>query len=88
MAVAAADREPDCPFAEAPRLALNADQFPVVVDDQVAAGVLPERDVEPDAGVSEGGHDGERRSVADVLRVLHVVRIAYTPDGIMGRAPE
>jgi hypothetical protein len=72
----------------APGLALNADQFPVVVDDQVAAGVLPERDVEPHAGVSEGCHDRERRSVADILRVFHVVRIAYTSDATIGRAPE
>jgi hypothetical protein len=88
VAIATADREPDRTLAEAARLALNADELTVVVDNQVAASVLAKGNVERDAAASKRGHDGERRSVADVLGVLHVVRIAYRSDGIISRLPE
>jgi hypothetical protein len=46
MAVATADGEPNCALPEATRLAVNANEVPVVVDDEVAAGVLAKRDIE------------------------------------------
>jgi hypothetical protein len=62
--------------------------FPFFVDDQVAAGVLAKGDVKRYTALSKGGHDGERRPVADALWVFHVVRIAYGSDGIISRLPE
>jgi hypothetical protein len=59
---------------------LDAQQRVVALDDEVAARVLSERDVEPVTGAVERGHHGQLRSAADDLRVLdawHVVNIAY-----------
>jgi len=88
MAVAAADSEPDCAIAEATRLALNANEVLVVVDDEVAPRVLSEGDIERHAIHPKRGHDCECRAVTDVFGVFHVVRIAYGSDGIISRLPE
>jgi len=91
MGVDAADGEANGSLSHASRLALDAHQFSLSLDDQVAAGVLAEGDVEAVAGLVERSHDGELRPVADDLRVLgtrHVVKFAYRSDGTMGAAPE
>jgi hypothetical protein len=57
--------------------------------DQVdAAGFLAEHREYRVAGSSKGKDDRKGRAIADILRVFHVVKIAYRPDGTMPVAPE
>jgi hypothetical protein len=90
VAVRAANREDDGTLAKTPGLALDSRDATGIFDQQVAASVLTEREVEPIAGFAKGKHYRKRRPVADVLRVLHVVMVAYTTDniGTIGRVPE
>jgi hypothetical protein len=86
--IAAAHGKSDRPGAQPSCLALQANKLSITVDDQVAAGVLAEGDIERYAAQPEGGHDRECGSIADVFGVFHVVRIAYGSDATMRRPPE
>jgi hypothetical protein len=86
--VMAAKTEHDGPLSQATRLALNPAQLPVALHDEIAPRVLAERDVEPVPKQLERGHSSKCGAVTYVLGVFHVVRIAYTSDATIGRAPE
>jgi len=78
--VAAAGREGDSAIDQSSGLALHSPEGFAVLNDQVAAGVLAERGVDAIAVRAKSEHDGERRAVADVLRVLHLERVPMSSD--------
>jgi hypothetical protein len=88
VVIAARSTEGDDALQELPGLALDAADSAAIVDDEVVAGVLAEGHENAVTGVSERDDDRQRRAVADILRMLHVVGIANTSDGSIARAPE
>jgi hypothetical protein len=88
VAVIAAEGKRNSAAPKPASLALKSSEFAVVLQDEVAAGLFAEGHVQAVAKSLERGHHCECRPVADVLRVFHVARIAYTSDGTMGRPPE
>jgi len=81
VAVGAAHQEDDGTVPQPPGLTLDFGEYSLVFDQEVAAGVLAERHVKRVASLSQSEHDGERRAITDVFGVVHVVRLAYVPDG-------
>jgi hypothetical protein len=64
-------------------------ELAVALDREVVPCVLAERQEHLPPRLAERKNNGERRTVADVLRVSgHVVRFAYEPDATMQGAPE
>ncbi len=83
MSVAAADGEPNRTLSQPPRLALNTGEANTIIDDEVIPRVLPEGKEHQEARLMKGKDDGEGRSIANRLRVLHVVQNVNTvSDGI------
>jgi hypothetical protein len=85
MPIAAAYGEADGAATESSCLTLNASKMIAIVDDKVITGVLAERQEDREAGSTESEHDRERRPVADVLRVLHILSLHQ---GSAGPCPE
>jgi len=67
---------------------LQTEKVTGLVDDEVATRVLTEWDVKSHSAEAKRRHDRQRRAIADVLRMIHVVKIAYESDGTMTRPPE
>jgi hypothetical protein len=60
MYVRTAGRKPDRPFVKTPGLALQPPELGAVVDNEVVARVLAERQQHREADVVEGEHDRKR----------------------------
>ena len=80
MRVAAARREDDGSIAKSAGLALHLAEVAAVVGDEVVARVLAERHRDSISGTLQRQDDRERRVVADVLRMLHALRVPAVSD--------
>jgi hypothetical protein len=83
VVVAAGDSELDDSPLQSPGLALDKAEAPLPLDRQVVPRVLAERQEDAIPDLPQCQDDRERRSIADVLRMLDVVMIANTADGTM-----
>jgi len=81
MAVAAAHGERDCALPQPAGLALHAGELLATLEDEVAAGVLAERQIDAVPELAQHRDDRKRRAVTDVLWVLHVAKVADAAAG-------
>src|SRR5213082_2936362 len=68
-------------FAKAPGLALDTVDKTVAFEHEVATRVLAKRQVDAVTEFAQYGNDRERRAIADVLRMLHVAKLADASAG-------
>jgi hypothetical protein len=83
VSICAADSKADSPIAKTACLTLDSGESLTVVDDQVVARVLSERDKDREPSHPKREHHGEGGPIADLLWmvVLHIVILDNTPDG-------
>jgi len=81
VSVATTDCKPDRALSKSPSLALHTCESIAIVDDEVVAHVLAEWDEYPEARLTQSENDRERCSVADVLGVIHSLRLPSASAG-------
>ena len=84
MGVRACRAELDGTIAKPPGLALAPLESASVVDDEVVSSVLAERNAYRVAELAEAEHNGQSRTIADVLRVFHPNSLFRCSDGQLG----
>jgi hypothetical protein len=84
MGVVAAGAEPHGALTKSPCLALNSSEPSSVIDHEVTAGVLANREENPEARIDKCERDGGLRPIADCLRMLHYFTV---PDASAGPCP-
>jgi hypothetical protein len=82
VTVCARHGEQDRALAKPSCLALDASESTAIIDDEVVACVLAERDKERITRCLQSEHRRERRPVADLLRMFHTSSLVVISDNI------
>ncbi len=75
MAVTATDCKTDRTLPNPSGLALNAEDLAAIIDGKVISSVFSEGRQDAEAGLAKDKHDGEGRSISDVLWMVHRIHL-------------